>query len=130
MQSQNQLFDGPPSPAATAYRSSLVKANVAELADWLAAGGPSLNPWMQTQRPADRGENTHETIRRAMSSEPDAWWQSVPAAIAWMMNVVTEGFTACGEAMQPRLFGHFRNNVVDRDDLDEAPRWNARHDRS
>jgi hypothetical protein len=127
MQSQNWLPEEPPSPAPAAYPDSWVAADAAVFDERLAAEDPTLNPWLQTQWPADGARGTNDS---RVSSEPDAWWRAIPAALGWMMNVLIEGFAACGEAMQPGLFGSFENDVADRDRLDETKRWNTTHDRS
>jgi uncharacterized protein YjiS (DUF1127 family) len=39
-----------------------------------------------------------------ISPEPDPWWQSVPDALAWIVELLIEGFAAYGASMHPGFF--------------------------
>ena len=52
--------------------------------------------------------------------EPEAWWQSVPGALTWLMNLLIESFAAYGEAMSPGYVQPVCTHAAHREESDEA----------
>jgi hypothetical protein len=46
--------------------------------------------------------------------EPDAWWHAIPAAMAWVMALLIEGYAAYGASMHPGCFEPFDTDAVNR----------------
>jgi hypothetical protein len=61
---------------------------------------------------------------RRNHTEPNAWWQSVPGALTWLMDLLIEGFAAYGAAMSPGYFQPIGTDAERRREVAEASRSN------
>jgi uncharacterized protein YjiS (DUF1127 family) len=109
------------------------KASAATNDTWteeqLITGELYRHPRLERRRPDNRRGHTTDVRSHTMSSEPDAWWCSIPAAMAWLRTFLIDGFAAYGAAMHPGLFEYPEPTLsdhhewADHHERVEAPRW-------
>src|SRR4051794_18297659 len=54
--------------------------------------------------PAPVSSDGPHALAWLVSPKPDPWWQAIPSAAAWVMQLFIEGFAAYGAAMHPSCF--------------------------
>jgi uncharacterized protein YjiS (DUF1127 family) len=95
----------------------------------LTTGELYRRPRLESCRPANGTGDTTDVRLRTMSSEPEAWWCSIPAAMSWLRTFLIDGCAAYGAAMHPGLFeypeptlsGH--HEQAGHHERVEAPQW-------
>jgi hypothetical protein len=79
------------------------------LGRFVAVPDVDLNPPLRGDGSEAKVAGTYEPAY----PQPDHWWRAIPAAISWIMDVLIEGFAACGEAMQPGFFQPYGPDCAD-----------------
>ncbi len=69
-----------------------------------------------------RSQEAPTVDNRRRYPEPDAWWQSMPGALAWLMDLFIEGFAAYGAAMSAGYFQQVDMDAEQRGEVAEASR--------
>jgi uncharacterized protein YjiS (DUF1127 family) len=129
MQSEFRSLDEPASTVLAKYTDKAArspKASVATNDAWteepLITGELRRHPRLERCWPANGTGRTTDVRSYTMSSEPDAWWCSIPAAMSWLRTFLIDGFAACGAAMHPGLLEYSEPTLSDHHERVEAPR--------